>query len=250
MKNTIRASFRQVSWVRFVLLMMAMVLVVFFSCADSLICVARERGLLAYEYHTDLVLTALRSDSVAPFLPILAALPFAGSYVDDVKGKFARFILIRTSYLSYLFGRALVCFLSGGLVILSGALLAWASSALLFMPMERAVEAPSESTAILLKTYVLLFLNGGLWAVMGMAISTLMESKYIAYVSPFILYYLLVILYERYFPKWFLIYPREWMNPSDLWPLGFWGPAILMIELTFLCSLLFVFRAGRRLREL
>lgn len=249
MKNTIRAGFRQVSWVRFVLLMMTMVLVVFFSCADSLIRVARERGLLAYGYHTDLILTALRSDSVSPFLPILAAIPFSGIYVDDLKSKFARFCLIRSSYQSYLLSRIFVCFLCGGGVVLLGGMLSWGASALLFLPKERAAEAPSESTAILLKTYALLFLNGGLWAVVGMAMSTLMESKYISYATPFVCYYLLVILYERYFSDLFIIYPKAWTDPAA-WPFGCWGAAIFLLEMTLIFSILFAFRAGRRLREL
>ena len=93
-------------------------------------------------------------------------------------------------------------------------------------------------------------MNGGFWAVVGITMSTLMESKYIAYASPFVIYYLLVILYERYFPDCFLIYPREWINPSNLWPFGYWGPAILMIELTLVFASIFIYRAGRRLRQL
>ena len=102
--------------------------------------------------------------------------------------------------------------LSGGLVIVVGVLIEWGISALVLLPMEKVAEAPSESTVFLLKTCVLLFLNGGLWAVLGMTMSTIMESKYIAYASPFIVYYLLVILYERYFPNAWLLYPKNWLD--------------------------------------
>ena len=112
------------------------------------------------------------------------------------------------------------------------------------------METSSDSTMILLKTCGLLFLNGGLWAVIGMTMSSIMESKYIAYASPFVMYYMLVIINERYFPDAYLIYPREWLVPSDLWPFGFLGPAILMIELAHIVAILFIFRAGRRLQEI
>ena len=227
-----------------------MATIVILASADSLIRVLRENTMLPHGYHTDYVLSSIRSDSVAPFVPILAVLPFATSYVDDIKSKFVRFFLIRTNYTCYLFSRILVCFFCGGLVIVAGVFLAWGTLSLLFIPMERVMEMPSDSTAIVLKTCGLLFLNGGFWAVAGMTMSTMMESKYIAYASPFVMYYMLVIINERYFPDAYLIYPREWLAPSDLWPFGLLGPAILIIELAHIVALLFIFRAGRRLREL
>ncbi len=228
----------------------ATALLVLFSSADALIQLFSISSRKPDGYHTEFVLNAIRSDTITSLVPILAVLPFAANYIDDIKSRFARFFLIRTSYRTYLVSRILVCFLSGGFAIATGTMLSWGIFALLLLPIEKAGAAPVESTALLLKTLGLLFLNGGLWTVVGMTMSALMESKYIAYASPFVMYYLLVILYARYFPDCFLIYPREWVDPSDLWPLGFGGPAILMIELTILFALVFVFRAGRRLREL
>ena len=130
-----------------------------------------------------------------------------------------------------------------------GILLAWGASALLFLPMEKVAEASSEASAILLKTCVLLFLNGGLWAVVGMTMSTIMESKYIAYASPFIVYYLLVILYERYFPNAWLLYPKNWIDP-EIWPYEAGSAAEFLLELTLLCGLVFYIRGKRRLEKL
>ena len=249
MKNAVFSGLRQAAGIRLVLGILAMAVLVFASSIDPLVRQFREMSTLPYGYHTEFVLNALRSDTVAAFVPILAVLPFAGSFVDDVKSKFARFFLIRSSYPTYLVSRILVCFVSGGYASAAGVLLSWGGATLLFAPME-AMEAYSDVSADLWQTVGLLFLAGGLWSVVGMAMSTLMESKYIAYSSPFVLYYLLVILYERYFPEAYLVYPREWLNPSGLWPFGGWGPVVLMGELTLLFALIFVFRAGRRLMEL
>lgn len=119
---------------------------------------------------------------------------------------------------------------------------------MLFRPLEQVAEKGTTAAQIW-PTLVLMFLNGGLWAVVGMTMSTLMESKYIAYCSPFVIYYLLVILCERYIPDAFLLYPPNWVKP-DLWPYGAWGAGIFLLEVTVLFGILFVFRAGRRLREL
>ena len=91
--------------------------------------------------------------------------------------------------------------------------------------------------------------NGGLWAVVGMTMSTVMESKYIAYASPFIVYYLLVILYERYFPNAWPLYPKNWLNP-EIWPYGVGSAALFLLELMFLCGLVFYIRGKRRLEQL
>lgn len=226
-----------------------MVILIFLSSMDTLLRLLPITSLHPNGYHTEFVQNALRSNTLASFIPIFAVLPYTASYIDDIKSKLTRFFLIRTDYTTYLVSRILVCFLSGGLVIATGTLLAWGISALLFLPMEKEAEAPSEATALLLKTCWLLFLNGGLWAVVGMTMSTIMESKYIAYASPFIVYYLLVILYERYFPDAWLLYPKNWLDP-EIWPFGIWSAALFLLELTCLCGLVFYVRGKRRLEAL
>lgn len=187
---------------------------------------------------------------MAPFVAIVAILPFSGNYVDEVKSKFARFSMLRTNYSVYLLGRIIVCFLLGGAVILAGVWAAYFVSVLTFLPMEKAANTEVNQFPALIEQCVILFLNGGFWAVLGMTMSTVMESKYIAYASPFVVYYLLVMLCERYFPRAYLIYPREWLNPSEKWPMGTWGVAIFLLELTTLLGLIFYRRGKRRLEQL
>lgn len=223
--------------------------IIFLASIDPLVNAFHEVSLLENGYHTVFILNAIRSDTVSSFIPILAVLPFSASYVDDVKSKFVRFYLIRTSYFTYCLNCVITCFLCGGFVIVVGTVLAWGSATLLFLPIEKVYKTYSDSADILMKTCGLLFFNGGLWAVGGMAMSTFMESKYIAYASPFVIYYLLVILCERYFPDAYQLYPPNWTN-LDVWPYGFWGAAIFLLELTLAFGILFVIRAERRLRDL
>lgn len=200
-------------------------------------------------YCNNLMIDALSSEAVIAFVPIISVLHYSGTYIDDLKSKFVIFHLIRSNYHSYLISCIMVCFLCGGGVILLGNLLSWGVSALLFVPMEMVTEKDIASTTSILPIFVLFFLSGGLWAVVGMALSTIMESKYIAYASPFVIYYLLVILCERYLPDAYLLYPPNWTNP-DVWPYGAWGASIFLLELTLAFSILFAIRARRRLREL
>ena len=248
MKNAMLSSMKQVSWIRAIVGVLVMIVVLVFASTDSLIQMYREQQIVNYGYHTNLILAALESDATLSFLPIVAVLPFSAVYIDDVKSKFARFFLVRTNYTSYIVSRVLVCFFSGGIVIVSGTLLTWILFAIL-LPMKEIAEGSAESTNLLLINCLLLLLNGGLWAVIGMSMSTLMESKYISYATPFVFYYLLVILYERYFPGLFIIYPKMWTSPSA-WPFGCLGAFCFLMEITLLFVLLFAFRAERRLRQL
>ena len=222
---------------------------VFVGSTENLIRAIEQGGLLPAEYHKSFLKTAFQSDAVVSFIPVLAVLPFSGSYVDEIKSKFARLYLIRSDYHSYLLSRIVVCFLCGGSVIFLGGLLSWGTSTLLFLPMEKSMEQSMSSMVQLWPVLGLFFLTGGLWSVVGMAMSTLMESKYISYATPFVFYYLLVILYERYLSDLFIIYPKTWTDPAA-WPFGCWGAAIFLLEMTLIFAILFAYRAGRRLQQL
>lgn len=248
-KNSVMAVLRQAVSIRLVMGILSVIVIVFISSLDQLIRIFRELSLLPCGYHTDLVLSALQSDMVISFVPILAVLPLSGSYTVDIKSKFIRLFLIRTSFATYIVSRIIACFLSGGFVIFAGSMLSWITSVLVFLPMERVGEIPWDSARLMLQMQMLSFLCGGFWSVVGMAMSTLMESKYISYATPFVFYYLLVILYERYFSELFIIYPKTWTDPTA-WPFGFWGAAIFLLEMTLIFAILFAFRAGRRLQQL
>ena len=91
------------------------------------------------------------------------------------------------------------------------------------------------------------FASGAFWSLTGLTFAALTNSKYMAYASPFVLFYLLIILYERYFDRLFVLYPREWLNPSSRWMFGRVGVAVLLIEFSVLMALAFAFAAKRRL---
>ena len=249
MKNAIISSFRQTVGPWLVLVPILTAVAIMLNFIDPLVRAYRE-NMFREGLSIDLLLSGFKSDSLSAFLPILAALPFGGCFVDDLKSKFARFFLIRSSYRTYIVSRIIVGFLVGGLAILSGALIAWGTTAAVLIPIEREIEG-MEPAAIdgLIEICFLLFINGGFWSVVGMAMSTLMESKYISYATPFVLYYLLVILYERYFSDLFIIYPKTWTDPAA-WPFGCWGASIFLLEMTIIFAILFAFRAGRRLQQL
>ena len=247
MKNAVLAGFRHALGLRFLAGVLVMAAAVGFAGFDAIHRAFQSEYLMPAGYHTEMIRSALRSDTAIPFIPMAAVLPFAGSFVDDVKSKFARLFCIRSGWTGYLGSRLVVCFLSGALAVVCGAILAWGSAALVLLPR---TEAGEMERGILTETLWLYALSGGFWAVVGLSLSTLMESKYIAYASPFVLYYLLVILHERYTPALYVLDPAEWIAQQDRWPFGAIGPAAVVLELTAVFAVIFLIRAERRLRAL
>ena len=144
----------------------------------------------------------------------------------------------------------MACAVSGGLVLTLGIFIAYGFAALLFLPMEAFPQSDAEIPNYfgrLMETALMFFASGAFWSLVGLTFATLTNSKYMAYASPFVLFYVLIILYERYFDKLFVLYPREWLNPSSRWMFGRVGVAVLLIEFSVLMALAFAYAAKRRL---
>ena len=227
--------------------------VIFLSSIKGIVTAFRSETLLAFGYHHDFITAALGSDGMTLALPLLAALPFTAAFLDDLKSGFLKEYLPRTTPTGYLLGRIIGCLLSGALALCLGVFLAYAVAVLLFLPLELAPTDPALIGKLireLRQTLELMACSGALWSAVGLLLGTVTGSKYMAYASPFVLYYVLIILHERYLPDLFILYPKEWIAPSAHWQFGVTGVLLLVGELTVLASLGFFVTAGRRLRQL
>ena len=241
---------RAITGTGFLIGVIGLVLVIAFSSLESIIEAARSTTLLQNGFHGQLVITALSSDWVTLAIPILCTLPFTTAFVDDVKSGFIKQYLHRTDIRQYIKAKLLACGLSGGLVLFCGIIIAYALSALVFTPMEFALgegEQGQPYFAQLLMASVTLLFSGAFWSLVGFTIAAVTQSRYMAYASPFILYYVLIIFHERYFENIYVLYPKEWLFPSDTWVLGSLGVILLLAELTAVISLVFTITAKRRL---
>lgn len=252
--QAILASLRQaLSGRRFLLGTSGVLLTVVLSSVQRTAETLRAGGLLPCGFHGALIAEALCSDAMTLALPVCAALPFTAAFVDDVRSGFIKEYLPRCGKAAYLAGRCAACALCGGLVFVLGIAGSYAVSALLFTPAEAVSEAEALLTASLAglsRRTLLFFCSGAFWSTAGALCSVLTGSRYMAYASPFVLYYVLVILYERYFDTLYVFYPKEWTMPSARWVFGDAGVILFVAELTVLAALCFVLAAKRRLSQL
>ena len=254
MKNAIQSSARQsILSVQFAIGSLAVAIIMFLASTSAIVEAFRSEEPLYSGYHDQFIINAMSSNAMLFCVPIICTLPFTASYVDDLKSNFVRYYISRSSRGGYIAAKITGCAVSGGAVLVCGIFLAYLAATLIFVPMEAPLAEGTSRFALLpqiLSQCGFVFLSGALWALVGMLISTMMESKYIAYASPFVIYYVLIILHERYLNSIFVIYPREWILPTENWVLGKWGVAILVAELIVFTSVLFSVRADRRLRQL
>lgn len=227
--------------------------VLLLSTVQDVLLAFRSEELLQNGFHHTCIMNALTSDAMTLALPIIAALPFTSSFIDDIKSGFVKEYLPRTTKSGYLLGKIFGSLVSGGLSVSLGVLLGYLVAALVFSPMEAALEPGAAARPYfeeLMGKALLFFCSGAFWSLVGLTLATLTNSKYMAYASPFVLYYVLIILYERYFDTLYVLYPKEWTNPSAFWMWGNAGVVLLLLELSIISGLLFFHAAKRRLEQI
>lgn len=227
--------------------------VLLLSTVQDVLLAFRSEELLQNGFHHTCIMNALTSDAMTLTLPIIAALPFTSSFIDDIKSGFVKEYLPRTTKSGYLLGKIFGSLVSGGLSVSLGVLLGYLVAALVFSPMEAALEPGAAARPYfeeLMGKALLFFCSGAFWSLVGLTLATLTNSKYMAYASPFVLYYVLIILYERYFDTLYVLYPKEWTNPSAFWMWGNAGVVLLLLELSIIFGLLFFHAAKRRLEQI
>lgn len=233
----------------------AAVLVLLLASAEGVIEAYRAPWLLQYGYHSELIEHALAGEIMTLALPIIAALPFTAAIVDDMKSGFIKFYLSRTSRSAYLAGRIIACGLSGALVLLLGTAFSLGILALLLLPKESLpvlFDAAGNSITYVSPiwgTLFRIFASGAFWAMLGMLIGTASMSRYMAYASPFVVYYVLIILCERYFDSLFVLYPKEWLAPSSRWIFGETGVLLIISELAVIAGILAAVVGRRRISD-
>lgn len=263
------------SW-GFIVGIIGMAVAAFFGAFEQMVPVFQGKMAegLQQGFTIQLVFTALSSDIVLMVLPILCALPFTTAFVDDFKSKYIREYLPRCGKQDYVRGKVFATTLSGGLTLFLGILLVLVVFAILFLPMEAPPEVPELSEyeqqmarmmgdtaqqadtlaaqmnfAQLMQNAFVFFLCGCLWSLVGALMATLTMSRYMAYAAPFIFYYVLVILTQRYLKDFYVLDPQEWLRPANTWVGGTWGIALFVGEIMVIVAFIFAWMMRRRLND-
>ena len=172
------------------------------------------------------------SDLFRISVPVLAAVPYSTAWINEYQSGYIKEYLPRCGRTAYIMGKFLSCGISGGALL---------GTACFFYLHSK----PQEEISI---DVLLVFLSGMLWAVVAAVLAVASNSRYVAYGGSFVLFYALVILYERYFVSLYCLYPVEWFAPVHAWVFGNTG-IILMCGGMILVAGIFYYEILRRCIE-
>ena len=152
------------------------------------------------------------SDFFRMSIPVIATLPYSTAWLNDYESGYIKFYVSRTGIRQYIYGKILASAVSGGLVEVAGC----------------AIYQMLKGNIGEKINLQLIFVSGMLWAVVSATMAAWLKSRYIAYGGSFVIYYLLVILHDRYYDKAYIFYPYEWIEPKNKWVFDEQGIIILI----------------------
>lgn len=157
-------------------------------------------------------------------VPIVCTLPFSCGFLEEYKNGFINFSLSRSTFSSYIMSKFLVAGISGGLLEVFAF---W---------IYNSIKASDEAAE---PKYLLLFLSAMLWASVAILFAAISKSRYLAFGGSFVIFYFLIILYERYWKNLYCLNPTEWYNLSHTWIFEDTGIIILITCLIFIIFLIY-----------
>ncbi len=190
---------------------------------------------------------AIYSDAILLCVPIISAIPFTASFVDDMKSGFIKHFLSRSTFRGYSLGKIIASALSGGIALSGSIAIGTGLLRLITAPIEQYM--PDYISAFSVKILIIFFLSGMLWSLVGLMMSSITMNKYMAYASPFIIYYVFVILAERYFRTVYVLNPQNYITMTGNWDLGEKSIYIALALFIIGISLIFYIISQKRLRN-
>lgn len=158
-------------------------------------------------------------------LPIAAVLPMGAIYVKESSSGFLRLYITRINQMEYIQRKTLQIYAGGFLPFFFAGTLGLLCSFLVIYPLELQGEMPWESLWQVVQLLLRISLVGGILAEVSGIFAALFRNYYMAYGLPFVCYYMLIILKERYFTDMYAMYPAEWVKCQYDWGvdgLGIW----------------------------
>lgn len=123
-----------------------------------------------------------RPAAMALALPILAALPYTASFIDDVKSGFIKGIPAPPTVPRYIAGKAVGCAVSGGLSARPWYIIPAPYGFAAHVPAHGSLPKAGETVPNyfnnLMETALMFFASGAFWSLTGMTFAALTDSKY------------------------------------------------------------------------
>ncbi len=165
----------------------------------------------------DFCQAALQGQVLLFLVPVAGVLPMGAAFVRESSSGFLKLYLTRTDRMEYMKRKTVQVYMGGFLPFFLAGVWMLALAFLLVYPLELKGSVDGgklwEVAGVLLRVS----LAGGIAAGAAGIFAAVFMNYYMAYGLPFVCYYLLVILKERYFAGMYAMYPAEWVAAEQDW---------------------------------
>lgn len=193
---------------------------------------------------------ALQAQTLLFLIPIVSVLPMGASYVREVSSGFLKLYITRISRMRYVRRKILQLYGGGFLPFFLGGLCAMLICFAVIYPFEYQGGLSGEDFLNVLLMLLRISLIGGTIAEISGFFAAVFQNYYMAYGLPFVIYYMLIILKERYLPDMYAMYPKEWIICEQDWGMEGAGIWVFLILLSIAAVLLHGLALHERLQEI
>lgn len=168
---------------------------------------------------------ALDNEMILFLIPIAAVLPVGAAYVRESSTGFLKLYITRINRMEYIRRKTLQVYVGGFLPFFVAGITAFLFCFLFLYPLELKGNISWEMFLSALVLLLRIGLIGGIMAELSGIFAAVFQNFYMAYGLPFVCYYMLIILKERYLNKMYVFYPAEWVKCQQDWGpqgIGIW----------------------------
>lgn len=156
-------------------------------------------------------------------IPIVSTFPYGTAWLEEYESGFVKASMIRSQKMAYILGKIAASAISGGML-----------QSLICLTLKMLLQPANAELNV-----TLFYMSGMLWALVASFLAAYSRSYYLAYGGSFVVYYFLIILYERYLNQWYCLSPWEWILPKHTWIFDTTGIVLLVAALCVLLSIVY-----------
>lgn len=168
---------------------------------------------------------ALDSEVILFLIPIASVLPVSATYVRESSSGFLKFYITRINRMEYIKRKVFQVYVGGFLPFLVAGIAALLLCFLFLYPLELKGDISSEMFSSALVLLLRIAVIAGIVSELSGIFAAVFQNYYMAYGLPFVCYYMLIILKERYLQEMYVCYPAEWVKCQQDWGpqgIGIW----------------------------
>lgn len=201
--------------------------------AESICRLAEEKERLARGYWFHLVNLTIHDQRTVLFFAVVSGTVYAASLREDFESRFYYPCFCRERRMDYIKGKIAVNFCAVNLLFITACFLCAVKQFLFLSPQEilPGEIGIMESVRGILSGGITYLLYNFFWSSFAMTVSYTMKSMYLSYLAPFIGFYILVIMNQRFFKDLKIVNPYLWVLKEQEWYGGKYGQWLFLLLL-------------------